>query len=41
LDASPRQYIFNWQAKGLTPGYHYKIGVRLDDGQTRSSSRSA
>ncbi|HEY3261103.1 MAG TPA: PxKF domain-containing protein, partial [Pseudonocardiaceae bacterium] len=32
-DATAQQYIYNWQTKGLTAGYYYKIGVRLDDGQ--------
>jgi hypothetical protein len=34
-DATAQQYIYNWQTKGApSPNYVYKIGVRLDDGQT-------
>ncbi|HEX6354452.1 OmpL47-type beta-barrel domain-containing protein [Actinophytocola sp.] len=33
-DPAAGQYIYNWQTKGLTAGYYYRIGVRLDDGQT-------
>ena len=33
-DAASGQYVFNWSTKGLTPGYYYRIGVKLDDGQT-------
>ncbi len=32
LDGS--QYIYNWSTKGFTAGYYWRIGVRLDDGQT-------
>ena len=33
-DATAQQYIYNWQTKGLAAGYLYRIGVRLEDGQT-------
>ena len=35
-DATSQQYIYNWQTKGLTANYNYRIGVRLDDGQVIS-----
>jgi hypothetical protein len=28
------QYHYNWTTKGQSSGFYYKIGVRLDDGQT-------
>ena len=28
------QWIYNWSTKGLAAGYYYRIGVKLDDGQT-------
>ena len=28
------QYIYNWSTKGLPAGFYYRIGVRLDDGNT-------
>ena len=28
------QYHYNWSTKGVTAGFYYKIGVKLDDGQT-------
>jgi hypothetical protein len=28
------QWIYNWNTKGLPAGYYYRIGVKLDDGQT-------
>lgn len=28
------QWIYNWSTKGLKAGYYYRIGVKLDDGQT-------
>jgi hypothetical protein len=28
------QWTFNWSTKGLSAGYVYRIGVRLDDGST-------
>jgi len=31
-DTSGQQYIYNWSTKGVTAGYYYKIGVKLDDG---------
>ncbi|MEJ2852369.1 MULTISPECIES: OmpL47-type beta-barrel domain-containing protein [unclassified Saccharothrix] len=34
-DPTARQYVYNWQTKGLAAGYHYKIGVKLDDGQLK------
>jgi hypothetical protein len=33
-DSGDGQYIYNWSTQGLTPGYYYRIGVRLDDGST-------
>ncbi|GLZ29823.1 hypothetical protein Lesp02_20130 [Lentzea sp. NBRC 105346] len=33
-DATAQQYIYNWQTKGLSAGYNYRIGLKLDDGQT-------
>ncbi|MGW4210878.1 OmpL47-type beta-barrel domain-containing protein [Lentzea sp. NPDC004789] len=33
-DATAQQYIYNWQTKGLTAGYLYRIGAKLEDGQT-------
>ncbi|HMJ32750.1 MAG TPA: PxKF domain-containing protein [Baekduia sp.] len=33
-DASARQYIYNWSTSAATKSYYYRIGVRLDDGQT-------
>jgi hypothetical protein len=33
-DASGQQYIYNWSTNGVRPGYYYRIGARLDDGQT-------
>ncbi|WP_436496776.1 PxKF domain-containing protein [Actinokineospora sp. HUAS TT18] len=35
-DATAQQYIYNWQTKGLTPNYTYRISARLDDGQVLS-----
>jgi N-acetylneuraminic acid mutarotase len=29
-----QQYSYNWSTKGLDAGYYYRIGVRLDDGQS-------
>ncbi len=28
------QYQYNWSTKGVTAGFYYRIGVKLDDGQT-------
>jgi hypothetical protein len=28
------KYIYNWSTKGFTSGYYWRIGVKLDDGQT-------
>jgi CSLREA domain-containing protein len=28
-----QQYHYNWNTKGLTAGYYWRIGVQLDDGQ--------
>jgi CSLREA domain-containing protein len=28
------QYHYNWSTKGVDGGFYYKIGVKLDDGQT-------
>jgi hypothetical protein len=33
-DSSAQQYIHNWGNVGLARNYYYRIGVRLDDGQT-------
>ncbi|MFN2489221.1 MAG: OmpL47-type beta-barrel domain-containing protein [Actinomycetota bacterium] len=33
-DATAQQYIYNWSTKGFTAGYYYRVGVKLDDGQT-------
>jgi len=33
-DATAGQYMYNWSTKGLAGGYHYVVGVTLDDGQT-------
>jgi hypothetical protein len=33
-DSTVQQYIYNWSTKGMSSGYYYKIGVKLDDGQT-------
>jgi hypothetical protein len=33
-DASARQYIYNWGTDAAAKGYYYRIGVRLDDGQS-------
>jgi hypothetical protein len=33
-DATAQQYIYNWSTKGMSSGFYYKIGVKLDDGQT-------
>lgn len=27
-------YAYNWKTTGFTPGYYWRIGVTLDDGQT-------
>jgi hypothetical protein len=34
FDASAQQYIYNWSSSAATKNYYYRIGVRLDDGQT-------
>ncbi|MDQ3931115.1 MAG: Ig-like domain-containing protein [Chloroflexota bacterium] len=33
-DSTAQQYIYNWSTKSALKGYYYKIGVRLNDGQT-------
>ena len=33
-DSTAQQYIYNWSTKGVTSSFYYKIGVKLDDGQT-------
>ena len=33
-DATAQQYIYNWGTKGVAANFYYKIGVKLDDGQT-------
>ncbi len=35
-DSAPGQYIYNWNTKGVTPGYWYKVSAQLDDGKTYS-----
>lgn len=35
-DATEKQYIYNWNTKGLQSGYWYKISVQLNDGKTYS-----
>ncbi|NMM22241.1 MAG: hypothetical protein HHJ11_01860 [Phycicoccus sp.] len=32
--ADGQQWIYNWSTKGLASGYYYRIGVKLDDGET-------
>jgi len=32
--ADGTQWIYNWSTKGLASGFYYRIGVKLDDGQT-------
>jgi hypothetical protein len=27
------QYQYNWSTKGVSAGFYYRIGVKLDDGQ--------
>jgi hypothetical protein len=34
VSRSGMQYIYNWSTKGSTSGFYYRIGVKLDDGQT-------
>lgn len=29
-----QQWVYNWSTKGLASGFYYRIGVKLDDGQT-------
>jgi large repetitive protein len=33
-DPTAQQYVYNWSTKGISSGFYYKIGVKLDDGQT-------
>ena len=33
-DPTAQQSIYNWSTKGMSSGYYYKIGVKVDDGQT-------
>ena len=33
-DATGQQYTYNWSTKTATAGYYYRVGVKLDDGQT-------
>lgn len=33
-DATAQQYIYNWNTAATQAGYYWKIGVRLDDGQS-------
>ena len=32
--ADGQQWIYNWSTKGLAAGFYYRVGVKLDDGQT-------
>ena len=32
-DSTAQQYIYNWNTKGSTTGYYYRVGVTVDDGQ--------
>jgi hypothetical protein len=34
FDASGQQYQYNWSTKSATAGFYYRVGVKLDDGQT-------
>jgi hypothetical protein len=34
-DSSTQQYIYNWNTASAQAGYYWKIGVKLDDGQTQ------
>jgi hypothetical protein len=34
-DSSAQQYIYNWNTASGQAGYYWKIGVKLDDGQTQ------
>jgi hypothetical protein len=34
INKAGQQYHYNWKTKGLTRGYYWRIGVKLDDGQT-------
>ena len=33
-DVDGTQYHYNWSTKGVAGSFYYKIGVKLDDGQT-------
>jgi hypothetical protein len=33
-DSTSQQYIYNWSTSSFKTGYYYRIGVKLDDGQT-------
>jgi hypothetical protein len=33
-DSTAQQYVYNWSTKGMSSGFYYKTGVKLDDGQT-------
>jgi hypothetical protein len=33
-DSTGQQYQYNWSTKGVAAGFYYRVGVRLDDGQT-------
>ena len=35
-DSILQQYVYNWNTKGLSAGYWYKIIVQLDDGTMQS-----
>lgn len=37
-DTTAQQYIYNWGTKGNATGFYYRIGVKLDDGQTYFAS---
>jgi len=35
-DSIAQQYVYNWNTKGLAPGYWYRIFAQLDDGTIKS-----
>jgi hypothetical protein len=35
-DATSQQYVFNWDSPKSGAGSYWRVGVMLDDGQTRS-----
>lgn len=34
-DATTKQYTYNWNTKGFSSGYWYKVSVKLNDGTTQ------